>query len=50
VQQEEKWKTIRPARISAYFPETLLTFNYDCDLSQSVYSIDPEKGYKLLSG
>ena len=50
VQQEDKWKTIRPARISAYFPETLSTFKYDCDLRQSVYSIDPEKGYKLLSG
>ncbi|MDB5121547.1 MAG: hypothetical protein JWN56_2765 [Sphingobacteriales bacterium] len=39
VQQEDKWKTIRAARISAYFPETLSTINFECDLRKSVYRI-----------
>jgi len=49
VQTEDKWKTIHPVRILAYFPETCSTLKYDCDLNQSINNIDAE-GYKLLAG
>lgn len=43
VQREDKWKTIHPARVSIYVPETRTTLNYECDLDQSVYEIDTNK-------
>ncbi len=43
VEQKDKWKTIRPFRISAYFPETGLTIKNDYDLNQSMYILDTTK-------